>query len=70
MQELSLLQSGSHNGQQFGQTIGIPPSSETAYSLVRQEVDFGLQALKRDQKDQICRFTRYYSSTDFGRLGL
>jgi Sulfotransferase domain len=56
MQGLSLLQSGSHIGQQLGQTIGIPPSSETAYSLIQQEVDFGLQALKRESADMAVTF--------------
>src|SRR5438067_13932182 len=51
MQELALTDSRSHFIPQSGKTIDVPHLSENLYSIVEQEVDLGVQALKRESND-------------------
>ena len=51
MRGLALLDSGSHFIGQSGNTIDVPHSSQTFYSILQQEVDLGGQALERESAD-------------------
>jgi tetratricopeptide (TPR) repeat protein len=51
MRGLALLDSGSHFIGQSANTIDVPHSSQTFYSILQQEVDLGGQALERESSD-------------------
>src|SRR6266568_3133894 len=51
MQGLAPLDSRSHFIPQSGDTIAVPHSSGTLYSILQQEVDLGGQALQRESAD-------------------
>src|SRR5713101_6425716 len=56
MQGLDLLGSKSHFIPQFGKTIDVPHSSGNLYSILQQEVDLGVQALRRESADMAVTF--------------
>ncbi len=56
MQGLNLIGSGSHFIGQSGQTIDVPHLSGNVYSILQQEVDLGVQALKRESADMAVTF--------------
>ncbi len=51
MQGLDLIDSRSHFIPQSGNTIDVPHLSGNLYSILQQEVDLGVQALKRESAD-------------------
>jgi hypothetical protein len=51
MEALDRLDSSSVFIQQSGNTIGVPHSSHDLYSIVQQEVDLGVQAIKRESAE-------------------
>jgi len=56
MQGLALSDSSSHFIPQSGNTIDVPHSSRTLYSILQDEVDLGVQALKRESADMAVTF--------------
>jgi tetratricopeptide (TPR) repeat protein len=56
MQGLALTNSGSHLISQSGKTIEVPESSESLYGILQQEVDLGVQALRRESADMAVTF--------------
>jgi len=56
MQGLNLLDARSHFIPQSGKTIGVPHLSGNTYSILQQEVDLGVQALKRESADMAVTF--------------
>src|SRR6266849_2189061 len=56
MQGLALSDSGYHVSRQSGKTIDVPHLSRNLYSILQQEVDLGVQALKRESADMAVTF--------------
>ena len=56
MQGLNLLDSRSHFIPQSGKTIDVPLLSGNVYSILQQEVDLGVQALKRESAEMAVTF--------------
>jgi Sulfotransferase domain len=51
MQGLAPVDSSSHFLRQSGETIDVPHSSQNLYGILQQEVELGVQALKRETAD-------------------
>src|SRR5437667_7596271 len=56
MHGLSLIDSRSHFIPQSGKTVDVPHLSGNVYSILQQEVDLGVQALKRESADMAVTF--------------
>src|SRR6266487_218093 len=56
MQGLAQLDSRSHFMPQSGKTIEVPDSSRNLYGILQQEVELGVQALKRESADMAVMF--------------
>jgi tetratricopeptide (TPR) repeat protein len=56
MQALALTDSRSHFDRQSRKTIAVPHSSRNLYNILEEEVDLGLQALRREDADMAVTF--------------